>query len=360
MLNLHKRKKMNSKNDIELILRREAQLSRQKVRAITLRPIRPEGEPELPGYPNIEASGAVHLDIQDIIPTLDAYGMGLPPGVQTAQGVVGNEVWPISADDVEVHETGEVATLGEQSLSFGHLSPVPHRVSMAMSVSNTAIDNASFDMTEFIRGKVNIAMQHYLARHFYSFEPWEGNQGPFVDADAIPFEGYLYDAIQNAMTNLHNAGFDLSTACVVMNVETEVLLKTTPINPAVPQMIIENGLCCGYPYVVNKYFGTMKDSDGQLETTFPFCIGVGVFNWTAVHQHAGGQIIFDAHSAEVAKKNLTTIVVNTWWSMTNIAAHMATADGSTPAFQVVAKNNFLLADCNNSIFVTSDGFALGV
>ena len=92
---------MTRKADIDLILRREATLAREKVRAITLRPVNPEGEPVLDGdpQPDIEASGAVHLDIQDIIPTLDAYGMNLPRGIQTAQGVVGNEVWPVSADD---------------------------------------------------------------------------------------------------------------------------------------------------------------------------------------------------------------------------------------------------------------------
>jgi hypothetical protein len=351
---------MNRKQDIELILRREAQLARKKTRAITLTPQNPSGEPELPGDPSIEASGAVHLEIQDIIPTLDAYGMGLPKGVQMAQGVTGNEVWPISEDDVEVFEIGEVETLAEQDLSFSKFSPTPQRVSLALSVTNQAIDNAAFDIVGFIRGKVQLAIQKYLARHFYSFEPWDGNRGPFVDAVTVPFEGSLPDAIQAAMTRFHNAGFDLKTAAVVMNIETEMLLKQTPINEAVPQMIIENGLCAGYPYIVNKYFGTTKDSDGQLETTFPFCLGVGVFNWTAVHQHAGGRIIIDAHSADVAKRDLTTIVVNTWWSMSNLAAHMKTADGSEPAFQIVAKNNYVLADRYSTLFVTSDGFLLAV
>ena len=141
----------------------------------------------------------------------------------------------------------------------------------------------------------------------------------------ITFEGSLPDAIRDAMTNLHNAGFDLDTAAVVMNVETELLLKQTPIDPAVPQMIIENGLCCGYPYIVNKYFGTMKDLDGQLESPYPFCLGVGVFNWCAVSQHAGGRIILDGSTAKTAGRNITSMVVNTWWSMTNMASHMTTS-----------------------------------
>jgi hypothetical protein len=62
----------------------------------------------------------------------------------------------------------------------------------------------------------------------------------------------------------------------------------------------------------------------------------------------------------VAKRDLTTIVVNTWWSMSNLAAHMKTADGSEPAFQIVAKNNYVLADRYSTLFVTSDGFLLAV
>jgi hypothetical protein len=54
------------------------------------------------------------------------------------------------------------------------------------------------------------------------------------------------------------------------------------------------------------------------------------------------------------------MVVNTWWSMTNLAAHMTTSDGSVPAFQVVAQGNFVLADRYSNIFVTSDGFILCV
>lgn len=355
---------MNTIKDINLILRRELLASRGDIRAITLWPMRPDGEPTFPGDPepsnNIEASGAVHLDIQDIIPVVDAYATGLPAGVQMQQGVVGDEVWPVSADDVELDEKGEVQAADVQTLTFGKIAATPHRVTLRIDISNAAIDNAGFDLVGFIRGKVRLAMQKYLARHFYSFEPWPGNQGPFVDAAAAPFEGSLPDAIRDAMTNLHNAGFDLDTAAVVMNVDTELLLKQTPIDPAVPQMIIENGLCCGYPYIVNKYFGTMKDSDGQLESPYPFCLGVGVFNWCAVSQHAGGRIILDGSTAKTAGRNITSMVVNTWWSMTNMASHMTTSDGSVPAFQVVAQGNFVLADHYSNIFVTSDGFILCV
>ena len=64
---------------------------------------------------NIEASGAINLTIHDLIPTLHE-GLGLPTGLDVVTGVTGNEVWPVSINDVEMEETGEVSTLNDQVL----------------------------------------------------------------------------------------------------------------------------------------------------------------------------------------------------------------------------------------------------
>lgn len=354
---------MNKKQDIDLILRREAVLAREKVRAITLWPVRPEGEPILPGdpQPDIEASGAVHIDIQDIIPTLDAYGMGLPPGVQMAQGVVGNEVWPVSADDVEIEEFGEVETLSDQDLGFSKITPTPQRLSLKVNISNTSIDNAAFDLVGWLRGKVRLSLQKYFARHFYAFEDWDGNKGPWSGATTTDVAPNLAAGIESEMTRLHEQGFDLATACIVMDLRTERILKQTLVTDGCGRTIIEDGMCLGYPYVVNKYFGTVKDGDGQLVRAYDdFMLGVGVFNWFAVHQHAGGRIIFDGASAAVAKKNTTTMIVNTWWSFTNLATHMATETGQTPTFRLLMTERSYLADTDDYVFKTSDGLLLTV
>ena len=354
---------MNRKQDIDLILRREATLAREKVRAITLRPVNPEGEPVLDGdpQPDIEASGAVHLDIQDIIPTLDAYGMNLPRGIQTAQGVVGNEVWPVSADDVEMQEIGEVETLGEQDLSFDSLRPAPQRVSLCVNVSNSAIDNAAFDLVEFLQTKLKMSIRKYLARHFYSFEQWEGNRGPWSGIQTVDIAENLAEGIEAEMTILHEQGFDTSMAYIAMDLNTERRLKQTLIAAGTNKTIISDGLCLGYPYVVSKYFGTRKDEEGQLAPAFGTCLGVGVMPWFAIHQHAGGRIIFDGASAAVAKKNSTTMIVNTWWSMTNLATAMRNGDtGQKPAFRLLMTREQYLADRGGIVFLTADNKYLKV
>lgn len=348
---------MNRKSDIDLILRREAIASRENPRAITLWPVRPDGEPVLPGDSNIEASGAVHLEIQDILPTLDAYAMGLPPGIQTAQGVVGNEVWPISADDVEMEEPDEVAALKDQSLSFDCITPTPRRISLPLSISNAAIDNASFDLVGWMRSKVQIGVRKYLARHFYSFENWEGNKGPWAGVDTVDIAEDLATGIEAEITRLHEQGFDTSAAYIVMNLQTERRLKQTLVKQGCGKTIIDDGLCLGYPYIVNKYFGTRKDEEGQLVSIYDTVLGVGVMPWFAVHQHAGGRIILDGTSAQVMRKNCTSIVVNMWFSMTNLAAAMYngdTGENQPMPFHLLMTRQQYLADVGGLIFQTSD------
>ena len=351
---------MNRKQDTDLILRREATLARKSLRAITLVPVRPEGEPVLEGDPNIEASGAIKLDIRDIIPTLDAYGMGLPSGIQMAQGVVGNEVWPVSASDVEMEEAGETESLTDQTLRFSNMSTEPRRVSVMINVSNAAIDNAGFDLVRWLREKTNVALRKYLARHFYSFENWQGNKGPWAGAQTVDIADDLATGIEAEVTRLHDMGFDTNAAYVVMNLHTEQRLKQTLVKSGCGKTIISDGLCLGYPYVVNKYFGTRKDDDGQLADIYDTVVGVGVMPWFAVQQHAGGRIILDGHSADVTKKNITSMVVNTWWSFTNLAAGMTTANGDNPAFRLLMTRQQYLADVGGLIFETSDNKYLAV
>ena len=54
---------------------------------------------------NIAASGAINLTIHELIPTLHE-GLGLPSTLKVVTGVTGNEVWPVSINDVEMEEVG--------------------------------------------------------------------------------------------------------------------------------------------------------------------------------------------------------------------------------------------------------------
>ena len=345
---------MNRKVDIDLILRREAVAARAQKRAIKLEPFSMREDAILTD----DIIQMAQLDIQDIIPTLDAYTEVLPPGVQMIQNVVGNEVWPVSEDDVEMFEIDETDDTDAQNLSFANLVSEPHRVGVKVNISNEAIDNAAFDIVDYVQRKVQHAQRRYLAKHFYSFEPFAGNQGPWVNAQEVDITTDTATEILAELARMANEGFDMSKACVVMDVQTELVLKLTPIKSGAGRYIIENGLCMGYPYIVNRYFGMERDADGDWRSPNDGALGIGVFNWFAISQHTGGHIILEALSK--ADRNLTVFNVSTWWSMTNLMTAMRGESGGHPAFRRLVKPLKFLADRSGLIFITSDNFALQV
>ena len=127
---------------------------------------------------NITASGAINLTIHDLIPTLHE-GLGLPDGLNIVTGVEGNEIWPVSINDAEMEEVGEVVALTDQTLDFANITPTVRRVGLTVPVSNMAIDNAAFDLMAFVQAKFTIALRIYLAKKLYSQAAWTGNKGPF-------------------------------------------------------------------------------------------------------------------------------------------------------------------------------------
>ena len=87
---------------------------------------------------NIEASGAIALDIKEIIPTLHE-GLGLPKGVNIVTGVTGNELYPVSINDVKMEEVGEVVALNDQVVDFAKINVQSNRVGCAIPISRHAI-----------------------------------------------------------------------------------------------------------------------------------------------------------------------------------------------------------------------------
>ena len=111
---------------------------------------------------NVTASGAIELSIHEMIPTLHE-GLGLPEQLKIVTGVTGNEVWPVSINDVEMEEVGETVQLSDQVLDFQKITPTQHRCGLKVPVSNMAIDNAAFDLMAFVQAKFSLALRKYLA-----------------------------------------------------------------------------------------------------------------------------------------------------------------------------------------------------
>ena len=319
--------KSHRKRDIAAYIREQMNESREtkSTRTITLNPVASPSETA-----NIKASGAIELTIHDIIPTLHE-GLGLPKGVNIVTGVTGNEVWPVSVDDVEMEEKGEIETLSEQNLNFSQITPTPNRVGLCVSVSNAAIDNAAFDLLAFVQRKFDLALRKYLAKKVYSQANWLKNKGPFAGmvAGEIDLGANAYANILQAVAAFSDKGFFEGDVCISMDRVTEAKLKATPkVAGAAAGFVIENGLCAGYPYTVSHFVNTTLNSADQFVPTADRYFEIGYWEWFALQFHNVIRLVVDGSSAQVAKDNVTKIVTNMEISMTDLSTHINGASGS--------------------------------
>jgi HK97 family phage major capsid protein len=282
---------------------------------------------------NITESGAISLSIHEMIPTLHE-GLDLPASLRIVTGVTGDEIWPVSLNDVEMEEVEEVASLNDQVLDFGNIKPTQRRVGLTIPVSNMAIDNAAFDLLAFVQTKFTLALRIYLAKKIYSQAAWTGNKGPFsglTKAGNIEIGADSYKNILKAVAKFSDKGFFEGDVVIVMDRETEAELKATPlIAGAAGGFVVQNGRCAGYPYVVTHYLNTTLDGQNKLVPTDKKFIGFGYFEWFALQQHGDVRMITDIYTG--AKKGVIQITLNTAWSMTDLSKKINGANNVTQAF----------------------------
>ena len=282
--------------------------------------------PAAPGSTsNVTASGAINLSIHELIPTLHE-GLELPSTLRVVTGVTGNEIWPVNVDDVEMEEVGEVTALNDQVVNFANITPSQKRVGLKVPVSNMAIDNAAFDLLSFVQTKFTLALRKYLAKKIYSQAEWDGNKGPFSGLSpkgTISVASEAYKSILKAVAEFSDKGFYEGGVVLIMDRATEAELKATPkIAGAAGGFVIENGLCAGYPYVLTHYINTTLDNSTpkKLVPTDDKFIGIGYFEWFALQQH--GDVRFVIDPITLADKNVTRLILNTAWSMTDLSIYI--------------------------------------
>lgn len=341
---------MTTRKEIARRMREVLQSGREEVRELTLHAQNP-GDTA-----TIDASGAINLTIRDFLEDPE-NALGLPPGLELQMGVEGNELWPVSIDDVEMEEEDETAALTDQTLHFDKiLMSNPVRTGITVEVSNSAIDNAGFDLLGFIKKKFTRAQKQYIARHLFSSALFDGNRGPFAyDYDRFFVLGSnVYGEVLEKMTELHNAGFDTSEAVIVMAPFMEVVLKLTEAVPGSGRTVIQDGLCCGYPYVVNRYFNTTLDEDGQLVPKDSVALGIAMFKYFKIAQHGKARLTVNGKTNDVAVRDVTAVTLNTAWSFTNLADYLP-GDAGDLVFVTMICDMGYLADNGGRLFETIDG-----
>ncbi len=299
---------------------------------------------------NVTASGAIELSIHEMIPTLHE-GLGLPEQLKIVTGVTGNEVWPVSVNDVEMEEVGETVQLSDQVLDFQKITPTQHRCGLKVPVSNMAIDNAAFDLMAFVQAKFALALRKYLAKKLYSQANWTGNKGPFSNlspAGTITIgDGKEYESILAAVAAFSDKGFFEGDVCLVLDRVTEAKLKATPkIAGAAGGFVVENGLCAGYPYVVTHYLNTTL-SGSSLVPTDGRSIGIGYFEWFALQQHGDVRMFVDP--VTLCDYNITRVVLNTAWSFTDLSKYINGGEETAPGSGTYKTKAFALYSVANAV-----------
>lgn len=143
----------------------------------------------------------------------------------------------------------------------------------------------------------------------------------------ITLGGGAFKEILKAVAAIADKGYDAEQVCLVMDKATEADLKATPKADGQGGFVIENGKCAGYDYVTSHLINTTLGTGNTVKATTDRFIGIGLFAYEAVQQHGEVRLSIDAISQSVALKNVTSIVLNTSWSMTDLSVKTTTNGG---------------------------------
>ena len=287
---------------------------------------------------NLEAGGAIPLTINELIDT-KVSGIELPADLRIVTGVVGNEIWPYSTNDVEFTVAGEVEKVGEQALNFAKISATPNAVAANVAVSHRAIANAAFDLLGFISYKLTKGLAIFRALHAYAPINFGNDlKSPFYGADVVEvaMDENVGKNIAMEVAKMYDLGFE-GVPYLTMDKVTETELAYTKAIPgtAGDRTVVQDGKCVGYPMTVSPYVNYILDGGVPKKGTDRF-IAVGHWGYEAMQIH--GQVMFnvDAQSAEVFSRRTVVVSLALDMSMTELSSKVNGNKSNKPqAFKLI-------------------------
>ena len=286
---------------------------------------------------NLEAGGAIPLTINELIDTKVA-GVELPPDLKIVTGVVGNEIWPYSTNDVEFTVAGEVEKVGEQALNFAKISATPNAVAANVAVSHRAINNAAFDLLGFISYKLTKGLAIFRALHAYSHIDFQNDlKSPFAGADVveIALDENVGKNIAIEIAKMYDLGFE-GVPYVTMSKVTETTLAYTKAIPgtAGDRTVVQDGKCVGYPMTTSPFVNYILDGGVPKAGPDQF-LAIGHWGYEAMQIH--GQVMFnvDAQSAEVFSRRTVVVSLALDMSMTELSSKVNGKSGKPQAFKLI-------------------------
>lgn len=289
---------------------------------------------------NIAASGAVPLTIKELIDT-KVEGLELPADLTLLTGVIGDEVWPYSIDDAEVRVEGEVDTASEQNLNFANVKAISQRVSVAIAISNKAIDNAAFDLYSFVLYKIQKATAILYAKRVYSHANWSDNlRSPFCDVtvEEVTLDKNIGQTLAEKAAEMYDKGFE-GVPYFTMDKVMETKLQFTKAipNSAGDKTVVMDGKVVGYPYTVSGHINGHLDGNGKYEREAGVhYIGIGHYGYLAFEQHGQVRLTVDSQSAAVSARNSTVCTLNMELSLTELSSKInGNKNGKPQAFKLL-------------------------
>lgn len=286
---------------------------------------------------NMEAGGLIPLHINEIIDT-KVEGLELPADLKMQTGVVGNEVWPFSTDDVQFTINGEAQLVSEQKLNFANIQAVLQRVAASVAVSHRAIDNAAFDILGFINYKMQKGWAIFKALFVYAHGSFTKLKGPFAGmvAEELTIDENIGKNLAVKAAELYDLGFE-GVPTFVMDKVTETNLKFTKLiaGQTGDRTVVEDGQVVGYPMVISKYIDYTIASNGTPTRETDRYIGIGHWGYLAMQQHGEFRFNIDGVSSANFDRGTVVVGVSTDFSLTELSGKVNGGDGTPQAFKLI-------------------------
>lgn len=253
----------------------------------------------------------IPITIGEIIQPLEKGLILSLVGCRMQYGLVGDWVLPVVAG-IEATIEDENAEVADSKIDITSIKPSPKRVSLAIPVSNRAIDQSNNALREIVTTQMTMGLHRLLNKWMFQTTKItaKASDGCFVKAAATPAvvtaAGALFgwkDVVALKGSVLKTGIVFDGTAGYVCSASTYAELESTPKDAGSGLMILENGKINGFPVFMTEYIG--ED-----------VLGFGVFNYELVGQFGKMHMIVDPYTG--AKKNLVYFVLNTDFDMLTV------------------------------------------
>lgn len=268
----------------------------------------------------------IPLTVGEIIEPLEKGLILDKVGCKMQSGLTGDWILPVVAA-VEATIEEENAEVADTTINISDLKPSPKRVSIAIPVSNFAIDRSNGVLiSKIVLPQIHMAVQRLLNKWMFQTTKItaKATDGCFVAAAATPAVEFkntpsYKDVVALEASVLEKGVLVDGTAAYVCSASMYAALKTTPKDAGSGLFIAQDGKINGYPVYITEYIG--KD-----------VLGFGVFQYQLVGQFGNIRMTVDPYTG--SKRDITYFVFNTNFDLKSVR---------TEAFAIAKKNAALPA-----------------